>query len=361
MRSINIIGRISTLGILAILLFLGACAQPSVGTGLEQTANAEEHQRHEQHAPATSADSIVGMRVDDFHLLDHRGSAHRLYYYEDAPAIVLMTQGNGCPIVRNAISALREVRDDYIDKGVKFFLLNSSIEDNRDSIAAEVAESGFDMAVLVDEHQLIGESLNVTRTAEIYIIDNATKKVVYHGPVDDRFTDQTEKDEAKHNYLRDALDSVLGGQEIKVAEINAPGCLINFPERDRREQHASISYHDTIAPLLENRCVGCHQKGGIGPWAMSSYEMVKGFAPLMRKAIRTARMPPWHSDPNIGHFLRDKSMAADEIKTLVHWIEAGAPWREGSDPLAEPREPLEDWPLGPPDLVLDVPSFEVPA
>ena len=342
----------------SLLSLLGAAL--AVGLPTMALAGSKTH----QHAPATaqaSAAGIIGMHVDDFQLVDHEGVAHDLYYYKDAPAIVIMTQGNGCPIVRNAMPALRKVRDQYADQGVKFFLLNSNLQDNTASIAAEAEEFGFDMPVLVDEHQLIGESLKVTRTAEVFLIDNRTRKVVYHGPIDDRLTYQVQKGEAKDVYLADALDAVLGGQQVARAEVDAPGCLVNFPERDRAAEHANISYSETIAPLLEKRCVDCHTEGGIGPWAMSSYEMVKGFSPMIREVLRTDRMPPWNSDPNIGHFLRDRSLTGDEVKTLVHWIEAGSPRGDGPDPLAVPREPPADWPLGEPDLVIKVPAYDVPA
>ena len=310
---------------------------------------------------AASTNSVIGMRVDDFQLTDHTGFAHRLYYYADAPAIVLMTQGNGCPIVRNAIPALREIRAAYADTGIQFFLLNSNLQDDPESIASEVAEFEFDFPVLVDEYQLIGESLNVTRTAEVYVIDPGSKQVVYHGPIDDRLNYQTQRETANNNYLVDALDAVLAGEPVAVASAEAPGCLINFPERDRSAQHAEISYHDTIAPLLLERCAGCHTEGGIGPWAMSSYQMVQGFAPMIREVLRTDRMPPWNADPNVGQFIHDMSLQPEEIKTLVHWIEAGAPRGDGPDPLAVPREPPADWPLGEPDLIVDIPAFDVPA
>ncbi|MEH6909101.1 MAG: redoxin domain-containing protein [Oceanicoccus sp.] len=309
----------------------------------------------------SGSDSVVGMRVDDFELVDHTGTAHRLYYYNNSPAIVLMTQGNGCPIVRNAMPEFRAVRDDYASKNIPFFLLNSNIQDNRDSIAAEVENFGYDIPVLVDTHQLVGESLNVSRTAEIYVIDPISKKVVYHGPVSDKVTYEVQKEKAASNYLANALDSIIAGKKIAVADVDAPGCLINFPENENRDQHAEISYHDTIAPLLEKNCIGCHQEGGIGPWAMTSYEMIKGFSPMIREVIRTDRMPPWHADPEVGHFLRDKSLSANEIKTLVHWIEAGSPRGEGPDPLAVPRAPLKDWPLGKPDMIVALPSATIPA
>ena len=341
---------------IGLTLLLGLGSQATLAKSTEKTSS-----HHKGMHASSSVEGVVGMRVDDFQLLDHMGVAHRLFYYSDAPAIVVMTQGNGCPILRNAVPAYRQVRDNYQEQGVKFFLLNSNLQDNKTTIAKEVADFGFDIPVLVDENQLVGESLNVTRTAEVFVIDPKSRKVVYHGPVDDRLTYQNQKAKAEFSYLSDALDAVIAGETVKISQVDAPGCIVNFPERDNKERHTNISYHDTIAPILEERCVECHQVGGIGPWAMTSYDMIKGFSPMIREVIRTDRMPPWHSDPNIGSFLHDRSLTSNEIKTLVHWIEAGSPRGEGYDPLADPRESLPDWPLGVPDLILTVPSFDVPA
>ena len=341
---------------IGLTLLLGLGSQATLAKSTEKTSS-----HHKGMHASSSVEGVVGMRVDDFQLLDHMGVAHRLFYYSDAPAIVVMTQGNGCPIVRNAVPAYRQVRDNYQEQGVKFFLLNSNLQDNKTTIAKEVADFGFDIPVLVDENQLVGESLNVTRTAEVFVIDPKSRKVVYHGPVDDRLTYQNQKAKAEFSYLSDALDAVIAGETVKISQVDAPGCIVNFPERDNKERHTNISYHDTIAPILEERCVECHQVGGIGPWPMTSYDMIKGFSPMIREVIRTDRMPPWHSDPNIGSFLHDRSLTSKEIKTLVHWIEAGSPRGEGYDPLADPRESLPDWPLGVPDLILTVPSFDVPA
>jgi len=341
---------------IGLTLLLGLGSQATLAKSTEKTSS-----HHKGMHASSSVEDVVGMRVDDFQLLDHMGVAHRLFYYSDAPAIVVMTQGNGCPIVRNAVPAYRQVRDNYQEQGVKFFLLNSNLQDNKTTIAKEVADFGFDIPVLVDENQLVGESLNVTRTAEVFVIDPKSRKIVYHGPVDDRLTYQNQKAKAEFSYLSDALDAVIAGETVKISQVDAPGCIVNFPERDNKERHTNISYHDTIAPILEERCVECHQVGGIGPWAMTSYDMIKGFSPMIREVIRTDRMPPWHSDPNIGSFLHDRSLTSKEIKTLVHWIEAGSPRGEGYDPLADPRESLPDWPLGVPDLILTVPSFDVPA
>jgi peroxiredoxin len=109
-----------------------------------------------------------GDRIDNFRLLDQRGESHELYYLSDAKAVVLMVQGNGCPIVRNALPGLKELREQYQRRGVEFLLINSNLQDGRDAIAAEAVEFGIDFPILVDDLQLIGESLGVTRTADVF-------------------------------------------------------------------------------------------------------------------------------------------------------------------------------------------------
>ena len=64
-----------------------------------------------------------GQVVDNFRLLDQNGKSHELYYSSDMKAIVLMVHGNGCPIVRQAVPALRQIREKYQAQGVEFLLL----------------------------------------------------------------------------------------------------------------------------------------------------------------------------------------------------------------------------------------------
>ncbi len=312
--------------------------------------------------PALSSQNDLG-RVDNFVLQDHQGEAFELHYNADAEAIVLMVHGNGCPIVRAVWPALNAIRERYEPRGVRFFMLNSNLQDHRESIATEAADFGFDLPILDDRTQLIGESLNLSRTGEVIVIDPKSWEIVYRGPVDDRVTYERQTREAKVSYLADALDVVIGGpnsgKSIAVAQRMSPGCIVNLTQRDA--DHGAISYSDTIAPLLQDNCVTCHQQGGLGPWAMSSYDMVHGFAPMIREVVRTQRMPPWHADPDIGSWQDDRSLSEEEVRTLVHWVEAGAPRGEGPDPLAEKLTQAPAWPLGEPDLIIEVPTFEVPA
>ena len=302
-----------------------------------------------------------GDHVDNFRLLDQAGASHELYYLSDASAVVLMTYGNGCGIVQKSLPRLRQIRDEYRAKGVEFLLLDANLQDDRDAVAKEAAGFGNDLPILVDETQLIAEALGVDRTADVFVIDPKSWKLVYRGPMDDRLSYGAQKPDASKPYLTDALDATLAGHPVAVAKAEAVGCLINFPERERRDAHARISYAGRIAPLLVDKCVACHREGGVAPWAMTGYDIVRGFAPMIREVVRTKRMPPWHADPHYGSFVGDRSMTNEDTRDLVHWIEAGAPRGTGADPLPALDKTWSEWTLGKPDLIVEVPAYNVPA
>lgn len=310
-------------------------------------------------ATTIAASATHALRVDNFVLLDHRGDAHELHYHRSASAVVLMVQGNGCPIVRNALSDFSALQQQFADQGVKFFMLNSNLQDHRATIAAEAEKYGISVPILDDETQLIGESLSLVRTGEILVLNPKTWEIAYRGPLNDRLAYERQRAEASEHYAADAINAVIAGKTVDTAQRDGIGCLINFAERNK--DHSQISYSKDIAPLLQEKCVFCHTEGGLGPWAMSEYNMVRGFAPMIREVVRTKRMPPWHADPQIGVWKNDHSLSTEQTQMLIHWIEAGAPRGEGEDPLAQTKIAITEWPLGQPDLILDIPAYTVPA
>ncbi|MEP5763349.1 MAG: redoxin domain-containing protein [Halieaceae bacterium] len=297
-------------------------------------------------------------KVENFVLLDNTGKAQELYYQRDAAAVVLIIQGNGCQVVRSALTDYKALRDDYAGKDVRVYMLNSNLQDTRDSIMSEAEEWDIDIPVLHDSAQLVGRSLNLTRTAEVIVIDPRNWEIVYRGALNNRVDYERQKNEATETYVRDALDALIAGEPVEYRDVNAPGCLINFPDP---AAGAQISYTETIVPILTNNCTHCHSEGGIAPWAMSEYRMVQGFAPMMREVIRTKRMPPWHADPEVGEWQHDAGLSDADASTLVSWIEAGAPRGAGEDPLKQLKPQENMWALGEPDLILDIPAYDVPA
>jgi AhpC/TSA family len=293
--------------------------------------------------------SGVGEVVDNFRLTDHRGSSHELYYHSDMKAVVLLAHGVGCKASTDAARALDALRPKY--QNVTFLFVNSNLPDRAggatpEAIAKTAQQTGIGTPILMDETQLIGESLGLTRNGEALVVNTQGWKVAYRGSADQ---------------VAGALDAVIAGKPVEASSAKVAGCAIDMPERARRQAHAQISYEKSIAPLLMDKCVACHREGGIGPWQMTSYDMIKGFAPMIREVVRTQRMPPWDADPHYGVFSNDRGLSLEEAKTLVHWIEAGSPRGSGADPLLTQKKDWPKWPLGEPDLVVELPPFTTPA
>jgi AhpC/TSA family len=298
-------------------------------------------------APALAIDP--GDTVDNFRLTDHRGASHELYYLSDMKAVVLLAQGNGCALSRQAATQLESLRTKYEPRGVAFLLINSNLADSREAIAAQAGANS--LPILIDHSQLIGESLRLARNGEVIVLNPQGWKVAYRGATGS----------GGRSYLADVLDAMLSGAPIAMTRSEIDGCPIAMPERDRRSAHAQISYAHSIAPLLIEKCVICHRDGGIGPWHMTNYDMIRGFAPMIREVVRTQRMPPWHADPHYGVFSNDRGLTNEQRRTLVHWIEAGTPRGGGSDPLLAQQKSWPKWTLGEPDLVVELPPFTTPA
>jgi len=315
----------------------GAAVSALLVYGFSPAANAPQ--------AAQPASATATAAIDNFLLVDANMEAHELYRLGESKAVVLVTQLNGDAVMRSQAPALKALKAAYAAKGVEFMMLNSNLKDTPETIRAEAQKAGYDAPILMDSYQLVGEGLGVTRSAEIIVIDPKTWRVAYRGAFDAASAGK-------------ALDALVAGQTVAVAAAPSKGALIAFPARN---QKAEITYVKDVAPILEAKCVACHEEGGIGPFAMKDYATVKGFSPMIREVIRTDRMPPFHADPHVGKFSNDRRLTAEQTKTLVHWIDQGAPRGEGVDPLGSKHLVAAEWPLGKPDVVLTVPSYTIPA
>ena len=286
-------------------------------------------------ASFAAAGIAAGDRVDNFELLDQRGQAHELHYLSDARAVVLMAHTLACPSFAGDLAAFEAAAASFGPQGVAFLMVNSDATLERSSLA------GTTLPVLIDDAHIVADSLGFAAAGEVLVIDTQQWRLAHSGGGDD---------------VGGVLEDLLAGRTLAPAAEVPNSCPLPRPAN-----RTDITYSQHIAPILQENCVTCHRQGGIGPWAMTGYDMVRGFAPMIREVIRTRRMPPWHADPQYGHFANDRSLSSDEVRTLVHWVEAGAPRGEGPDPLAADDRSWPEWQLGEPDLVLDIPAFDVPA
>ena len=291
-------------------------------------------------------------RVENFRLLDHQDRSVELYRAADTSAVVLFTHGVGCPIVRKSVPELNRLATKYEKSGVAFYMINANTQDSRADLAEEAEAYDISIPILRDPTQRIVHAMGSSRTAEALVLDPKDDwKIIYRGPLDDRFDYGAQKEEADQRWVENVLDAHLAGKDLVLPAAKTKGCLISFDEEK------DVSYANDVVPILQANCISCHQKGGMGPFAMSDYKKVKGWSDMIRETLRTQRMPPWHADPAYKSFHNSLGLTDTERRTLLTWVEQGSQLGEGGDPLAESDFGVStEWTLGKPQHIVQIPE-----
>jgi hypothetical protein len=112
---------------------------------------------------------------------------------------------------------------------------------------------------------------------------------------------------------------------------------------------SGLTYYTDIQPMLNEKCVSCHQQGGIGPFSLESYQQVKALSASIKSAVTSGRMPIWLAESGHQEYVDDPSFSEQELAQLVSWIDAGSP--EGNPPADPVTQPDVTFPA---DLDLSV-------
>lgn len=124
---------------------------------------------------------------------------------------------------------------------------------------------------------------------------------------------------------------------------------------------AAVTFHKDVEPILQKSCQECHRPGEIAPMSLLTYEQVRPYAKAIKADVIQQKMPPWPADPHFSKFANDRSLSADEIKTITAWVDNGAKEGDKSDAPA-PRKWVEGWNISKPDLIVKMPDpVDVPA
>ncbi len=136
---------------------------------------------------------------------------------------------NHCPFANAWEDRIAALGKDYSEQGIGVIAINSNDPaavpaDGYEEMQARAKQKGFGFAYAVDATSGVARAFGATKTPEVFLFD-AGGKLAYHGAVDDN----SENAEAvKAHYLKDALEAVLAGKPVALAETKALGCGIKF-------------------------------------------------------------------------------------------------------------------------------------
>src|SRR4051794_41185152 len=123
----------------------------------------------------------------------------------------------------------------------------------------------------------------------------------------------------------------------------------------------TVTWSENIAPIVYKNCSNCHRAGQVSAISLMSYDDVRRRGSLVAQTVRTRYMPPWKPEPGWAAYRDERRLTPEQMAMIDAWVKDGMP---RGDIAKEPTVPAfaDDWLLGKPDLILEMPaSFSVPA
>jgi thiol-disulfide isomerase/thioredoxin len=180
----------------------------------------------------------IGSQAPDFALPGTDGKTHRLSEFSSAKILGVVFESNHCPTSQLYEGRIKKLYDDYKSKGLQFVTINpnnpksvrydemgyTDMNDSLPEMKLRAAFRGIQWPYLYDgETQAISMKYGVVATPHIYLFDQS-RKLVYQGRIDDAQNETL----VKTQDARNALDAMVAGRPVPVAETPAFGCTTKW-------------------------------------------------------------------------------------------------------------------------------------
>jgi len=197
----------------------------------EETQQEQEAITQEEKTVTPSSGYKIGDVATDFSLKNIDDQNVSLSDYADAKGFIVIFTCNHCPYAVAYEDRIIALDKKYKEQGYPVIAINPNDpvkqpEDSFENMKIRAKEKNFSFPYLFDEGQQVFPKYGATRTPHVFILqkDNDNTNIVrYIGAIDDNHEDASQ---VKENYIENAVDALLTGNEIAVKQTKAIGCTI---------------------------------------------------------------------------------------------------------------------------------------
>jgi peroxiredoxin len=291
--------------------------------------------------------------VADFSLSDSAGKAWKLHG-QQSKAVVVVFLSTECPMSNGYLPSLSDLAKKYADKNVAVVGVFPDADTTAEQLKAHAREYKVPFPLLLDPSHVSVKVFGAKNTPEVFVLDD-TFAVRYQGRIDDGYSARLKaKPVVARQDLLIALDELLAGKAVTIAETKAFGCPIGSPAKKTVPAGAAVTFYKDVLPVLQSHCQTCHRPGQVGPFALTSYKQAAKWADSCLEEVKAKKMPPWKAGKN-DLLTGSRSLPDGAIAILEKWVDQGMPEGDPKD-APPPRKFTEGWALGEPDLILEAPE-----
>jgi hypothetical protein len=180
-------------------------------------------------APRAIATLAIGAPGPVFDgLLGTDGDPHGFSSVADRDAVVLIFSSNRCPTAKAYGERMNALQRDYGPRGIQLLAINSNDphlypDESPSRMIERAAEDRYLFPYLFDDGQHVAKAYGARCTFHVFLLDGE-RRLRYEG----RFDDSRLPDRVTSHDLRNALDDVLAGHQVRVAETRPFGCSLDL-------------------------------------------------------------------------------------------------------------------------------------
>jgi peroxiredoxin len=184
--------------------------------------------------------AMVGQKAPDFTGKDTWGKTHQLSDYK-GKFVVLEWHNHDCPFTLSQYQGkMQKLQQTWTKRGVVWLRVISSAPGKDGYVDAQRANldasrnGAAATATLLDPTGVIGHAYGAKTTPHMFII-GTDGILLYNGavdnaPLEDAFSDKTQKGEIYVNYVDQALWETTSNREISVKSTAPYGCAVKYKE-----------------------------------------------------------------------------------------------------------------------------------
>src|SRR5262245_26998415 len=194
----------------------------------------------------------IGAQAPDFNLPAVDGRHYSLKNFADAKLLVIIFTCNHCPTAQAYEDRIIKMHADYKDKGVALVAINpndpsavrldelgyTDLADSFEDMKIRAKDKKFPFPYLNDgETQRTAKAYGVLATPHVFIFDQ-DRKLRYVGRFDD-----AEVKAVKSHDARNAVEALLAGKPVSVAQTRVFGCSTKWADK-REDAKRSLAKWD---------------------------------------------------------------------------------------------------------------------
>lgn len=131
-----------------------------------------------------------------------------------------------CPLCQNYSKVLNELYKKYSVENIQFYGVASGSTYSVDEVESYRTSYEISFPIIMDIEYQFAHLFGASKTPQVFVLDEK-KEIIYNGAIDNwAFALGKKRQVVTEHYLSDVLEAIVSNQQIKVAQTETIGCII---------------------------------------------------------------------------------------------------------------------------------------